>query len=126
MNIPKEFISEIESYNDKSLDGLVEALADTDASVSVRANRGKQVSMPANVDYIPWCGHGWYLPQREAFTFDPAMHQGLYYGQVLAKCYRQSHVDAQRTLSQAPCSTAIRHQALYGTSLRPNMEHRPQ
>lgn len=81
MNIPKEFISEIESYNAKSLDGLVEALAETDASVSVRANRGKQVSMPANVDHVPWCGRGWYLPQREAFTFDPAMHQGLYYVQ---------------------------------------------
>ena len=53
MNIPKEFISEIESYNAKSLDGLVEALAETDASVSVRANRGKQVSVPANVDHVP-------------------------------------------------------------------------
>lgn len=81
MNIPKEFISEIESYNAKSLDGLVEALADTDASVSVRANRSKQVSTPANVDHVPWCENGWYLPCREAFTFDPAMHQGLYYVQ---------------------------------------------
>lgn len=81
MNIPQEFISEIQSYENEQMQGLVEALSQTEASVSVRANRGKQVAIPQGIERVPWCENGWYLHCREAFTFDPAMHQGLYYVQ---------------------------------------------
>lgn len=81
MSIPQEFISEIKSYENEQMQGLVEALSQTEASVSVRANRGKQVAIPQGIEQVPWCENGWYLPCREAFTFDPAMHQGLYYVQ---------------------------------------------
>lgn len=81
MNIPEEFISEIQSYENEQMLGLVEALSQTEASVSVRANRGKSVAIPQGIEQVPWCENGWYLPCREAFTFDPAMHQGLYYVQ---------------------------------------------
>lgn len=49
--------------------------------VSVRVNAAKGASVPAGAERVSWCPEGFYLTQREAFTFDPAMHQGLYYVQ---------------------------------------------
>ncbi len=103
MALPQDFIKEIESYGCPKLDGLAEALATTDASVSVRANRLKSAVLPAGADMVPWCADGWYLPQREAFTFDPAMHQGLYYVQdassmILSRIESQLTAGADRRL----------------------------
>lgn len=81
MNLPEDFVKQIESYNCEAMNGLLESLEQTDASVSVRCNVGKGVAVPADVAGVPWWPNGWYLPAREAFTFDPAMHQGLYYVQ---------------------------------------------
>lgn len=81
MNIPQGFIDEIKSYESPHFDGLIEALSETDPSVSVRANSGKGIVVPDGADLVPWCKEGWYLVRRQPFTFDPAMHQGLYYVQ---------------------------------------------
>lgn len=81
MNLPESFIKEINSYNSTLLDGLVEALSTTQPSVSVRANRYKNIDVPTDASKVKWCERGWYLPARKSFTFDPAMHQGLYYVQ---------------------------------------------
>lgn len=61
-------------------DGLAEALLG-EPEVSVRVNRSKNVGVPDRADKVPWCDSGYYLESRQAFTFDPAMHQGLYYVQ---------------------------------------------
>ena len=50
-------------------------------SVSVRLNRQKKILPRDNADTVPWCPQGMYLDERRQFTFDPAMHQGLYYVQ---------------------------------------------
>ena len=81
MSLHPQFLSEIDTYQDPRLDGLVEALLTTSPSVSVRANQQKKIDVPQGVRRVKWCNEGWYLQQREAFTFDPAMHQGLYYVQ---------------------------------------------
>lgn len=81
MSLHPQFIAEIKSYNDARLEGLIEALESTSPSVSVRANQLKGIELPKGVNRVKWCDAGWYLSQREAFTFDPAMHQGLYYVQ---------------------------------------------
>ncbi|MDE6332803.1 MAG: hypothetical protein K2L80_09390 [Muribaculaceae bacterium] len=49
-------------------------------SVSVRYNRAKCATVPGG-DTVPWCGRGRYLDSRPAFTYDPLMHQGVYYVQ---------------------------------------------
>ncbi len=61
--------------------GLADALADTAPDVSVRVNTLKGCSVPADADRVPWCSTGYYLAERPQFTFDPALHQGLYYVQ---------------------------------------------
>lgn len=73
MKLPDGFNTEFE--------GLAEALMTTDATISVRGNENKGVSIPEGVSRVQWCRNGWYLNERKAFTFDPAMHQGLYYVQ---------------------------------------------
>lgn len=101
MKLPEDFIKQIESYQSESLSGLLESLEHTDASVSVRCNNLKGMMPPAQAKSVPWCGSGWYLPEREAFTFDPAMHQGLYYVQD-ASSMILSHIVSQLTADRAP------------------------
>ena len=80
MELHQLFIDEIRSYNLEDMSGLIDSLS-TAPKVSVRANRFKGVATPNGVDRVNWCTEGWYLPQRLPFTFDPSMHQGLYYVQ---------------------------------------------
>lgn len=91
MNLPVDFLKEIESYRAPQLQGLAGALS-ADAEVSVRVNVGKNVAVRPGAERVPWCGSGFYLPGRVSFTFDPAMHQGLYYVQDASSMAIQSIV----------------------------------
>ena len=77
--LPAEFAAMLARH--REFDGLAEALSSTESAVSVRANRSKGIVPPAGADLVPWCDAGFYLAERPAFTFDPALHQGLYYVQ---------------------------------------------
>ncbi len=81
MTLPKAFVEEIESYGADCLSGLVRTLSTSSPETSIRVNRRKGAEMPDGVDRVPWCGDGFYLAERPQFTFDPALHQGLYYVQ---------------------------------------------
>lgn len=72
MELPEGFQCEFEGL----ADGLREA-----PSVSVRCNLRKRVGVPEGAARVPWCPSGFYLDARVPFTFDPALHQGLYYVQ---------------------------------------------
>ncbi len=61
-------------------DGLLEAL-EQESAVSVRFNASKCCGVLPGGDAVPWCHLGRYLSGRIPFTFDPALHQGLYYVQ---------------------------------------------
>lgn len=61
-------------------DGLTDALCN-EPEVSVRFNKAKAISPLPGDDIVPWCGYGRYLAGRVQFTFDPALHQGIYYVQ---------------------------------------------
>lgn len=61
-------------------DGLAEGLAQA-PSVSIRVNPHKAVALPDSADRVPWHKGGMYIDGRPRFTFDPALHQGLYYVQ---------------------------------------------
>lgn len=77
--LPGHFIEMLGHY--PLFDGLPDVLMNTAPDVSVRVNPGKDVSVDAEMLRVPWCADGFYLPQRLPFTFDPALHQGLYYVQ---------------------------------------------
>lgn len=101
MNLPQQFIEQIESYGAPCLAGLCEALSSTAPEVSVRVNRRKGVAVPDGADRVAWCPSGFYLDGRRPFTFDPAFHQGLYYVQD-ASSMAISAVVATLTESRGP------------------------
>lgn len=76
--LPSEFLAMISEH--PALHDLAEGLL-TPPDVSVRINTAKGIIIPEGVSVIPWCDSGFYLPERPPFTFDPALHQGLYYVQ---------------------------------------------
>ncbi len=80
MKLPDGFVKEIESYNSPLLENLIDSLT-TEPSVSVRCNIAKNILPPDGSSLVKWCRWGFYLEKRQPFTFDPAMHQGLYYVQ---------------------------------------------
>lgn len=76
--LPPQFLDMLAAC--PAMDGLADALRD-EPEVSVRVNRRKGIAVPHGVDCVPWCRDGFYLGSRPRFTFDPALHQGLYYVQ---------------------------------------------
>jgi len=75
--LPQAFLDMINA--EPALTGLAEALT-SEPSVAIRINKTKS-NIPPQEESVPWCRLGRYLNKRPSFTFDPAMHQGLYYVQ---------------------------------------------
>lgn len=86
MNLPVGFLNFISKY--EQLASLAQSLL-TEPEVSVRFNRRKLlpdsssevVNAALSGSVVPWCADGFYLSDRPKFTFDPALHQGVYYVQ---------------------------------------------
>lgn len=78
VTLPPQFLDMLKGC--PTMDGLADALCG-EPEVSVRVNRRKGVTVPDGSDRVPWCRDGFYLGTRPRFTFDPALHQGLYYVQ---------------------------------------------
>lgn len=77
--LPPEFVAML--AGEPAFDGLAAALAGTPPDPAVRLHARRGLALPAGADPVPWCDRGFYLARRPAFTFDPAMYQGLYYVQ---------------------------------------------
>lgn len=82
----KGFVEMIEQMTDleggRSLEQLIDSLRGDQPSIGVRVNRRKGIAIPENSRPVPWNENGFYPGgERPRFTFDPALHQGLYYVQ---------------------------------------------
>ncbi|MDE7145259.1 MAG: hypothetical protein K2O30_03805, partial [Duncaniella sp.] len=97
--LPDRFVEMIDKLG---LEGLAESLRTGEPSVAIRVNPRKaagwienKYSEPEITDTadssVPWCDAGNYLPERPAFTLDPAFHQGRYYVQEASSMFH-SHV----------------------------------
>ena len=47
---------------------------------SIRINPAKWPAIP-DLNRVPWCQNGFYLPERPRFSMDPLFHAGVYYPQ---------------------------------------------
>lgn len=95
MNLSEEFLAQFAGLGVAALDNLSEALA-SEPVVSVRYNTVKGAAPKIDADIVPWCSMGCYLAERPAFTFDPELHQGLYYVQDASSMFLR-HVVAALT-----------------------------
>lgn len=75
----EQFIRQIQELLPKEARQLADALRQEPAT-SIRLNRRKS-SGQADGAAVPWCGCGYYMGSRPAFTFDPLLHAGVYYVQ---------------------------------------------
>ncbi len=88
MNLPSDFIAYTHALlGDANYGELVEALK-LDSPVSIRLNRLKTThDLTNNLQQVPWCATGCYLPERLTFTFDPLFHAGSYYVQEASSMF---------------------------------------
>lgn len=82
--LPADFLAFVDKYPQLAL--LRQSLQSV-PEVSIRINTAKVsnasvLDVSADIETsVAWCQQGYYLAQRPNFTFDPALHQGLYYVQ---------------------------------------------
>ncbi|MDE6027392.1 MAG: hypothetical protein K2G23_04935, partial [Muribaculaceae bacterium] len=82
--LPQGFIDEMQALLPEDADLLFDSLAE-EPTVSIKLNRRK-TSDPAITGYteletVPWCESGYYLPARPKFTINPLLHAGAFYVQ---------------------------------------------
>ena len=91
-SLPKEFLSSLSGIPGFNPTTFEQVHADGRQVTSVRLNPAK---WPADVKgfhagdstSIPWSSHGYYLPERPSFTFDPLFHAGAYYVQEASSMF---------------------------------------
>ncbi|MDE5744715.1 MAG: hypothetical protein K2H84_03520 [Paramuribaculum sp.] len=87
MALSQGFVDMIEGYRFPQFSGLADTLANTAPEVSVRINRAKFTGVLPAADQVAWWDSGFYFPERGSFTFDPRLHQGMYYVQDAASMF---------------------------------------
>ena len=91
MQLPDDFIRSTRQLMGEALYATLEAGLNTNPLVSIRINPFKLKTGTFDVhgaeSPVPWCPNGFYLAERPNFTFDPMLHQGLYYVQEAASMF---------------------------------------
>ena len=72
---------------------------------SIRINPNKAVNgewsmANGQLERIPWCKDGYYLPQRPSFTLDPLFHAGAYYVQEASSMFLEEVLKQTVDLNQ--------------------------
>lgn len=80
--LPEGFVSMLRCRPNGAI--ILDALTASEPEVSIRLAAHRHLAMPADADSALWNPRLIYLPggdRRPRFTFDPSLHQGLYYVQ---------------------------------------------
>ena len=88
--LPLTFIQSIQTVKGFQKEAFEAVHAAEKQLTSVRINPSKNVSsldIINNASQVYWCEHGFYLPLRPSFTFDPQFHAGMYYVQEASSMF---------------------------------------
>lgn len=94
MILPSEFTARTKALLGEAEYARFETALAGAPSVSIRLNPGKPAGRPAGATSVPWNPHGFYLPGRSSFTFDPLFHAGAYYVQEASSMFLEPAVRA--------------------------------
>jgi len=83
LNLPAAFRARMEAHL-KGAYPAFESTLELPAPVSVRINPEKRALPTGELEPVPWCSAGFYLPERPLFTLDPLFQAGAYYVQEAA------------------------------------------
>ncbi|GAA4448159.1 methyltransferase RsmF C-terminal domain-like protein [Rurimicrobium arvi] len=87
MELPIQLLEELESVPGFSASDFTEAHRQVPPT-SIRMHPLKApVHYGENLDAVPWCNAGRYLPERPLFTVDPLLHGGAYYVQEASSMF---------------------------------------
>lgn len=78
--LPPAFQTQMQAQLGADFSKFALALAQA-APVSIRVNPRKNYVDTADLEPVPWCVGGYYLPERPSFTLDPLFQAGAYYVQ---------------------------------------------
>ena len=93
MPLPELFVEQMRALLPANeLENFIKSLGESDPEVSVRINSAKYHSMP-DTNIVPWCNKGFYIDHRPQFTFDPALHSGVYYVQDASSMFLAYAID---------------------------------
>lgn len=87
ITLPDSFTQYTERMMGGALYGAFTEALSEEPPVSIRLNPAKPAGRPGGGGQVPWCGEGWWLAERPAFTFDPLLHAGCYYVQEAASMF---------------------------------------
>ena len=88
MQLPAEFITKTRQLLGEERFQCYLSAFEEEAPVSIRVNAQKCGNhYEVAGEPVPWCRHGYYLPSRPNFTFDPLLHAGCYYVQEASSMF---------------------------------------
>lgn len=102
MQLPERFVERMrQELGEAEATALCEALA-TEPSTAIRLNTPKMSCPPFEAEAVPWSADGYTLPERPAFTLDPAFHAGAYYVQEASSQFA-GYILSQAVGGRAQC-----------------------
>lgn len=102
MQLPERFVERMrQELGEAEATALCEALA-TEPSTAIRLNTPKMSCPPVEAEAVPWSADGYTLPERPAFTLDPAFHAGAYYVQEASSQFA-GYILSQTVGGRAQC-----------------------
>lgn len=102
MQLPERFVERMrQELGETEATALCEALA-TEPSTAIRLNTPKMSCPPFEAEAVPWSADGYTLPERPAFTLDPAFHAGAYYVQEASSQFA-GYILSQTVGGRAQC-----------------------
>jgi len=103
MHIPVELLDALQQVTGFDEKSFMEVHDRGEQITSIRYNPLKQTAhgqRPTSDFRVPWSTHGYYLPERPSFTFDPSFHAGLYYVQEASSMFLEQALQQTVDLSQ--------------------------
>lgn len=88
-DLPEDFLRQMHALLPAAdADAFLQAATADDSTVSIRCNSRKSAELHFDdMQEVPWCPNGYYLPERPSFTLDPLFHAGAYYVQEASSMF---------------------------------------
>ena len=91
---PEDFLRKMRKLiQEEEYSLFIKALAQP-ASVSIRLNPFKKTDCFKDLEQVPWCSEGYYLPERPVFTTDPIFQAGSYYVQEASSMFIEQVINS--------------------------------
>jgi 16S rRNA C967 or C1407 C5-methylase (RsmB/RsmF family) len=115
LQLPPLLTKSLEAVNGFDVAAFEQVHQSGEQIVSIRANPAKfadtatllrhfneliNAAHATEITPVPWSSHGYYLPHRPFFTFDPLLHAGAYYVQEASSMFLEQALRQTTHLNQ--------------------------